>query len=62
MTEKQKKGFAVMTVEQRRAIASLGGKAAHAGGKAHQFTSDEAKTAGAKGGTIAHQRASVHQG
>ncbi len=48
--KKARKGFAAMTPEQRRAIASLGGKAAHAQGTAHQFTTEEAKIAGSKGG------------
>lgn len=42
------RGFAAMTAEQRTTIASQGGKAAHAGGKAHQFTSEEAKAAAAR--------------
>lgn len=47
---KQKKGFAAMTPEQRKEIASTGGKAAHAKGKAYRFNSESAKTAGKKGG------------
>jgi general stress protein YciG len=39
-----------MAPEKRRDIASKGGKAAHARGKAHTFTSDEASEAGRKGG------------
>ena len=52
MTEQKKaaRGFAVMTQEQRRAIASLGGKTAHAAGTAHQWRGDEAREAGRKGG------------
>lgn len=46
-----KHGFAGMKPEQRRAIASAGGKAAHALGRAHRFTSQEARDAGRKGGT-----------
>jgi uncharacterized protein len=42
------RGFAAMTAEQRTTIASQGGRAAHAGGKAHQFTSEEAKAAAAR--------------
>jgi hypothetical protein len=37
-------------------IASKGGKAAHAAGTAHQFTSDEARAAGKKGGVAPHVR------
>jgi len=47
---KSKRGFAAMSQEQRRAIASLGGKAAHAMGRAHTYTREEAKIAGRKGG------------
>jgi len=50
MTEKKKRGFAAMSPEQQRAIASKGGKSAHAQGVAHEFSSEEAKIAGKKGG------------
>lgn len=49
--EKKLKGFAVMDAEKQRALASKGGKAAHAKGTAHQWTSEEARAAGKKGGT-----------
>ncbi len=39
-----------MPKEKQRAIASLGGKAAHAMGRAHTYTREEAKIAGRKGG------------
>ncbi|MEN9786119.1 MAG: hypothetical protein RLZZ299_1383 [Pseudomonadota bacterium] len=55
------RGFAAMTPEQQRAIASLGGRAAHARGTAHQFTPDEAREAGRKGGRVAHARGTAHQ-
>lgn len=45
-----KRGFASMDPQRQREIASLGGKAAHASGKAHEFTSAEAREAGRKGG------------
>lgn len=45
-----KRGFAALPEERRIEIASQGGKAAHEQGKAHQFTSEEAKAAGKKGG------------
>ncbi len=51
MTESKTKGgrgFASMDREKQREIASQGGRAAHAGGRAHQFTSDEARAAGKK--------------
>jgi general stress protein YciG len=47
---KSKRGFAAMDLEKRREIASKGGRAAHALGKAHHFTGDEAREAGKKGG------------
>lgn len=52
---KSKKGFASMSVEKRRAIASMGGKKAHEVGTAHQFTTEEAKVAGKKGGSAKRQ-------
>jgi uncharacterized protein len=45
-----KRGFAVMSAEKQQEIASKGGKAAHAQGRAHEFTSAEAEAAGRKGG------------
>ena len=48
--EKSKRGFAAMDPEQQRKIAREGGKAAHKKGTAHEFTSEEAKEAGRKGG------------
>jgi general stress protein YciG len=47
---KSNRGFASMDRGKQREIASKGGKAAHAQGRAHEFTSDEARTAGRKGG------------
>lgn len=44
------KGFAAMSPERQREIASKGGKSAHAKGTAHQFDKEEARAAGAKGG------------
>lgn len=41
-----------MDKSKQAAIASKGGKAAHAGGRAHEFTSEEAREAGRKGGVI----------
>jgi general stress protein YciG len=45
-----KRGFASMDQAKQREIASKGGRAAHAKGTAHEFTSDEARVAGRKGG------------
>jgi uncharacterized protein len=44
------RGFAAMDPEKQRLIASAGGKAAHAAGTAHEWTSEEAREAGRKGG------------
>src|SRR4051812_46922210 len=40
------RGFASMDPQQQREIASEGGRAAHASGNAHEFTSEEAREAG----------------
>ena len=48
--KKLKRGFASLTPEVRRAIARSGGKAAHAKGTGHQWSRDEAREAGRKGG------------
>jgi uncharacterized protein len=47
---KSSRGFASMDASKQREIASKGGKAAHAQGRAHEFTADEARSAGRKGG------------
>jgi general stress protein YciG len=44
------RGFASMDPQRQREIASEGGKAAHEKGTAHEFTSEEAREAGRKGG------------
>ncbi len=45
-----RRGFAALDAEQRRRIASMGGRAAHEKGTAHEFTSEEAAAAGRKRG------------
>jgi general stress protein YciG len=52
----RRRGFAAMDRERVKAIASKGGRAAHAAGTAHQFSSDEARVAGKKGGMAPHVR------
>lgn len=47
---KGKRGFASMDAGKQREIASLGGKAVHVKGTGHEFTSEEARLAGSKGG------------
>lgn len=44
------RGFAAMSPERQKAIASEGGRAAHKQGVAHEWSSDEAREAGRKGG------------
>ena len=53
---KQRRGFAAMDPRLVAEIASKGGKAAHAAGTAHEFTADEARAAGRKGGLAPHAR------
>lgn len=50
MKTKGKQGFASMDGSKQREIASKGGKSAHAMNLAHEFSSDEAREAGRKGG------------
>jgi general stress protein YciG len=52
----RRRGFAAMDRDRVKAIASKGGRAAHAAGTAHQFSSDEARVAGKKGGMAPHVR------
>ena len=49
---KERRGFASMSPEKQREIASKGGRAAHEKGTAHEWTSEEARSAGRKGGQI----------
>ena len=45
-------GFHGISASRQREICSLGGKAAHAQGRAHEFTSEEARVAGRRGGEV----------
>lgn len=49
---KSRRGFASMDAARQREIASKGGRAAHAKGTAHEWSSDEARVAGRKGGEV----------
>jgi uncharacterized protein len=60
-TGKGKRGFASMDPAKQKKIASSGGKAAHEQGKAHEFTSEEARVAGRKGGKAAHAKGAAHE-
>ena len=47
---------------KQREIASKGGKAAHQKGTAHEWTSEEAREAGRKGGMASHRRKQEQKG
>ena len=49
---KERRGVASMSAEKQREIASKGGRAAHEKGTAHEWTADEARNAGRKGGQV----------
>lgn len=59
--EKSERGFASMNQDKQRQIASKGGKAAHEKGSAHEFSPEEASTAGRKGGEAAQGRGTAHK-
>ena len=50
------RGFAAMSLEDRRAIAANGGRRSHQLGRAHRWTREEARAAGKKGGSISRRR------
>ena len=52
---KEDRGFASMDRSKQREIASKGGRAAHEKGTAHEWTSEEAREAGRKGGMASHR-------
>jgi len=56
-----KRGFSSMDPQKQREIASKGGKAAHQKGTAHEFTTEEARIAGRKGGAASRARRSSGQ-
>jgi general stress protein YciG len=53
---KARRGFAAMSPQKQREIASKGGRVAHEKGAAHEWNVDEARLAGRKGGTARHSR------
>jgi general stress protein YciG len=55
------RGFASMDPQRQREIASEGGRAAHERGTAHEFTSEEAREAGRKGGQARAENRSARQ-
>ncbi len=50
-----------MDPAKQKLIASMGGRAAHAKGTAHEFTREEAAIAGSKGGKAAHEKGTAHE-
>lgn len=54
--QKSRRGFAAMSPERQREIASQGGRAAHEQGVAHEWSADEARAAGKKGGQASGKR------
>ena len=50
MAGQSKRGFAAMVPQKQREIARRGGQTAHRKGTAHEFTSEEARVAGRRGG------------
>ena len=53
---KARRGFAAMSPQKQREIASKGGRVAHEKGAAHEWSVDEARQAGRKGGSVRHSR------
>ena len=58
---KEDRGFASMDRGKQLEIASKGGKAAHQKGTAHEWTPEEAREAGRKGGMASHRRKQEQQ-
>lgn len=54
--QKGRQGFASMHPDRVKEIASLGGKTAHATGKAYKWTSEQAASAGRKGGSVSRRK------
>ncbi len=61
MGTKSRRGFAAMSPETQRRIASEGGKASHASGRGHRFSAEEARDAGRKGGLVSRRGKSVEK-
>jgi len=53
---RKRRGFAAMDPKLVSELATRGGKAAHRAGTAHEFTSEEARVAGRKGGLATHAK------
>ena len=59
---KSRRGFAAMSPETQRRIASEGGKASHASGRGHRFSAEEARDAGRKGGLVSRRGKTLASG
>lgn len=60
--QKSRRGFAAMSPERQREIASQGGRAAHQQGVAHEWSAEEAREAGKKGGQVSGRRRTSERG
>jgi len=49
---KPKQGFATFAPDRLRDVCSRAGQASHRSGRAHEFTADQARDAGRKGGAV----------
>ncbi len=58
---RSRRGFAAMSPERQREIASQGGRAAHQQGVAHEWSAEEARNAGKKGGQASGRKRSGTQ-
>lgn len=57
-TTPRKRGFALLDPEKMRQVAALGGRTAHAAGRAHQFSREEARAAARRSVEVRNRRAS----
>ena len=55
------RGFASMDRAKQRQIAAAGGRAAHKRGTAHEWTKEEARDAGRKGGIASHRARKIKE-
>jgi len=61
ITGTSKRGFASLTLERRREVSRLGGVTAHALGRAHKWTTEQAREAGRIGGRISKRKSKKGQ-
>jgi hypothetical protein len=57
-TTPRKRGFALLDPEKMKQVAALGGRTAHAAGRAHQFSREEARAAARRSVEVRNRRAS----